>query len=398
MFSPDAIIKAIQQVVGPASPDYPIALHEPDFRGTHAWAYVKDCLDSGWVSTAGCWVTRFENELCSITGATHAVAVTNGTVALRLALHLAGVRAGDEVLLPPLSFVATANAVSHLGAVPHFVDIDPSTLAMSPTALDAHLQQVADRRGTHLFNRQTGRRLAAILPVHVFGLPADGVALRQISDAWGLPLVEDAAEALGSWRGGTHCGLFGLVGTLSFNGNKLITTGGGGALITNDSELAQTARHLSTTAKRPHPWEFEHDVIGWNDRLPNLNASLGVAQLEDLDRRLAAKRRLAQKYTEAFKLIEDVELLTESPGTRTNNWLLSIRLTTKDVSIARTLRDHILEHAHAKGILLRPIWRSLHTLPMYQNCPAGILSEAEDQAYRLISLPSSPQLSTGFVP
>ena len=220
-------------------------------------------------------MSRFEQELASATGAAHAVAVTNGTVALRLALHLVGVGPGDEVLLPPLSFVATANAVAHLGAVPHFVDVEPTTLAMDPSVLAERLEKLAERRNGRLLNRQTGRRLAAVLPVHVFGHPADGMALRQVSDAWELPLVEDAAEALGSWRGDTHCGLFGAVGTLSFNGNKLITTGGGGALLTNDAELAQRARHLSTTAKPTHPWAFEHDAVGWNDRLPNLNAALG---------------------------------------------------------------------------------------------------------------------------
>ena len=245
------ILEAIRHVVGPSSTKEPIPLHEPDFRGTSALAYVTDCLDTGWVSTAGQWVTRFEQELVSATGAAYAVALTNGTVALRLALHLVGVGLGDEVLLPPLSFVATANAVAHLGAVPHFVDVDPNTLAIDPSALALRLDQVAERRDGQLLNKQTGRRLAAVLPVHVFGHPADGEALRQVADAWGLPMVEDAAEALGSWRGHTHCGLFGCMGTLSFNGNKLITTGGGGALITNDDELAE-ARHLSTTASS-HP-------------------------------------------------------------------------------------------------------------------------------------------------
>ena len=288
MSQAQSILKALRQVCGSDEPGQPIALHEPDFSGTQAWAYVRDCLDSGWVSTAGQWVSRFEQELCSRTGAAHAVAVTNGTVALRLALHLVGVSADDEVLLPPLSFVATANAVAHLGAVPHFVDVEAGSLGMDPTALSARLEAVAERREGGVFNRSTGRRLAVVLPVHVFGHPARIQELRAVAEAWGLPLVEDAAEALGSWLDGTHCGLFGAVGTLSFNGNKLITTGGGGALLTQSAELAQRARHLSTTAKLPHPWAFEHDAVGWNDRLPNLNAALGVAQLKDLERRLEA--------------------------------------------------------------------------------------------------------------
>lgn len=390
--SPTAILEAIQQVVGPSSPEQPIALHEPDFRGTQAWAYVKDCLDTGFVSTAGRWVSRFEQDLASATGAAHAVAVTNGTVALRLALHLVGVVPGDEVLLPPLSFVATANAVAHVGAVPHFVDIEPSTLAMDPAALDERLEQLAERRDGRLVNRQTGRRLAAVLPVHVFGQPADGVELRRVADAWGLPLVEDAAEALGSWRGETHCGLFGALGTFSFNGNKVITTGGGGALITNDAELAQRARHLSTTAKLPHSWAFEHDAVGWNDRMPNLNAALGVAQLEDLGRRLKAKRLLADRYRDAFARLKGVELTPEVAGCRRNHWLVALRFTAADPSEAERQRLRLLEAAHAAGLLLRPVWKPLHQLPMYADTPRGALPVAEDQVPRLVNLPSSPQL------
>jgi perosamine synthetase len=386
------ILEAIQQVVGTSSRDQPVALHEPDFRGTEAWTYVKDCLDTGWVSTAGQWVSRFEQQLASATGAAHAVSVTNGTVALRLALHLVGVGPGDEVLLPPLSFVATANAVAHLGAVPHFVDVEPITLALNPAALVERLEQVAERRDGQLLNRQTGRRLAAVLPVHVYGHPADGMALRQVADAWGLPLVEDAAEALGSWRGDTHCGLFGAVGTLSFNGNKLITTGGGGALLTNDIELAQRARHLSTTAKLPHTWMFQHDDVGWNDRLPNLNAALGVAQLEDLERRLQAKRQLAERYGAAFAGFEGVELVSEPEGCRSNHWLVTLRFTAADPAEAERQRLQLLEAAHAVGLLLRPAWKLLHCLPMFLKSPYGDLPVAMNQVQRLVNLPSSPQL------
>jgi perosamine synthetase len=391
-----AVLKAIQQVVGPSSRQQPIGLHEPDFRGTQAWTYVKDCLDTGWVSTAGSWVSRFEQQLCAITGAAHAVAVSNGTVALRLALHLVGVGPGDEVLLQPLSFVATANAVAHLGAVPHFVDVEPAGLGMCPTALAERLEVVAEWRDGQLVNRESGRRIAAVLPVHVFGHPAEVDQLRAVADAWGLPLVEDAAEALASWRGGNHCGLFGAVGTLSFNGNKLITTGGGGALLSNDADLAQRARHLSTTAKQPHPWAFDHDAVGWNDRLPNLNAALGVAQLEDLDRRLAAKRQLAQLYAQALSGLEGVEPVAEPVGCRSNHWLVSLRLTASEPAEAEALRLQLLEAAHGAGLLLRPIWTPLHQLPMYQACPAGPLPVTNDQAPRLINLPSSPQLVEGW--
>lgn len=394
--SAETVLEAIQQVVGSSSTDHPIVLHEPDFHGTEAWTYVKDCLDTGWVSTAGQWVSRFEQLLCSVTGAGHAVAVSNGTVALRLALHLVGVGRGDEVLLPPLSFVATANAVSHLGAVPHFVDVEPTALGLCAVALAARLESVAERREGGIINKETGRRIAAVVPVHIFGHPAEVDQLRTVADSWGLPMVEDAAEALASWRGGTHCGLFGSVGTLSFNGNKLITTGGGGALLTNDGELARRARHLSTTAKQPHPWAFDHDAVGWNDRLPNLNAALGCAQLEDLDRRLESKQLLVQRYAHAFAGLEGVELLEQPRDCRSNHWLVSLRFTADDPVDADAERVSLLEHAHSVGLLLRPIWSPLHQLPMYEACPAGSLAIAENQAPRLLNLPSSPQLLESF--
>jgi perosamine synthetase len=391
-----AILQALRQVCGPAGPAQPVALHEPDFRGTQAWAYVRDCLDTGWVSTAGSWVSRFEQELCTATGAAHAVVVTNGTVALRLALHLLGVRAGDEVLLPPLSFVATANSVAHLGAVPHFVDVEPGTLGLDPRAVQRRLEDVAEWREGVLRNRDTGRRIAALLPVHVFGHPAAMPELLAVAQAWGLPLLEDAAEALGSWRDNTHCGLFGAAGCLSFNGNKLITTGGGGALLTNNPELARRARHLSTTAKVPHPWAFEHDSVGWNDRLPNLNAALGVAQLEDLPRRLEAKRRLSERYAAAFAGVAGVELVAEPPDCCSNHWLVSLRVTAPDPTEAEAQRLAVLEAAHAEGLLLRPVWTLLHQLPIYAQAPRGPLPVAEDQAPRLLNLPSSPQLLEGW--
>lgn len=392
----ESVLEALQHVLGFSSKEQPISLHEPDFTGTQAWAYVKDCIDTGWVSTAGSWVSRFEQELSTMTGARDVVAVSNGTVALRLALHLVGVGPGDEVLIPPLSFVATANAVSHLGAIPHFVDVEHDSLGMCPSALTARLEAIAERREGALLNRETGRRMTAVLPVHVFGHPAEVDQLRAVADSWGLPLVEDAAEALGSCRGDIHCGLFGAVGTLSFNGNKLITTGGGGALLTNDPALAKRARHLSTTAKQPHPWAFDHDAVGWNDRLPNLNAALGVAQLEDLDRRLDAKRQLALRYEEAFADLEGVELVAEPINCRSNQWLVSLRFTADDPLIAQASRLQLLERAHSVGLLLRPIWTPLHQLPMYESCPAGSLAVAENQAPRLLNLPSSPQLLEGW--
>ena len=370
-----------------------IPLHEPDFSGTQAWEYVKDCLDTGWVSSAGKWVSRFEEEICKYTGCKDAVAVANGTVAIRLALHVIGVEPGDEVLMPSMSFVATANAASHLGAIPHFVDIEEESLGMCPKALQKQLEKVGKQEGSRVINRVTGRRISAIVPVHIFGHPANLPAIKNIADTWGIPVVEDAAEALGSWNKSIHCGLFGKMGCISFNGNKLITTGGGGALITNDHELATKARHLSTTAKKPHQWEFEHDAIGWNDRMPNLNAALGVAQLEDLKRRLIVKRKLAEQYQSELQACEDIAFVTEPSGCHSNYWLVSVRITKEDTNEAKKIRDKILEACHDHKLQLRPIWKPMHQLMMYKDAPQGDLSKTNDQANRLLNLPSSPQLT-----
>ena len=294
------ILESIQKALGDIE-TRPISLHEPDFRGTKAWEYVKETIDTSWVSTAGSFVERFEESVRKITGAKHAIAVSNGTVALRLALHLVDVRAQDEVIVPPLSFVATANAVSHLGAIPHFVDIDNETLGMSCMALIKRMDEIAIRKNGSVFNKETGRRISAIVPVHIFGNPADIYGLKKIADSWNLPIVEDAAEALGSSLGGKHCGLIGDVGVLSFNGNKLVTTGGGGMIMTNSDSLASSARHLSTTAKLAHSWEIQHDQIGWNDRMPNINAALGLAQLECLNDKIIKKKQLFSQYANATK-------------------------------------------------------------------------------------------------
>ncbi len=386
------VLNALYNVLGSRSFDNPVYLHEPSFTGSNAWCYLKDCLDTGWVSSSGQWVNRFEQELAAFTGASHVVAVSNGTVALRLALHLVGVKPNDEVLTSPLSFVATANAISHLGAVPHFVDINSSTLSIDPNSLSDRLLEISKYDNGYLINRLTGRRLAAIVPVDVFGHPADLASLSSIADEWGLPLVEDAAEALGSTSGNIHCGLFGSIGILSFNGNKVITTGGGGALLTNDAFLAERARHLSTTAKIPHPWLLDHDSIGWNDRMPNLNAALGVAQMEDIQCKLSAKRLLSHRYQKAFNSVSGVEFLTEHPSCHSNYWLSTIRLTSTETSLVKDQLNDILSLSHASRIFLRPAWKLLHKLPMYTTAPRNDLDVAEDQSLRLINLPSSPQL------
>ena len=388
----DEIIERIEYVAGPSSSEQPVGLHEPCFEGTNAWSYVKECLDSGWVSTAGSWVNQFEEKLCAVTGAKHAVVVSSGTVALRLGLHVLGVSPEDEVIIPPLSFIATANAVAHLGAIPHFVDIEKETLGLCPVALTSRLRAIAERRKDIIVNKETGRRIAAVLPVHVFGNPAKVDELKRVSDSWGIPMVEDAAEALASYRDETHCGLFGSVGVLSFNGNKLITTGGGGALLTNNAELAERAKHLSTTAKKPHRWAFEHDEIAWNDRLPNINAALGVAQLENLEKRLGAKRLLAKEYKKAFNDMRKIELIQAAKRDITNNWLITLRFKERDPYEAESKRNQVLEKAHSKGMLLRPVWKLLNKSPMYRGCPSGELNIAENQVMRLLNIPSSPQL------
>ena len=370
-----------------------IHIHEPYFKGTKAYDYLKECIDSGWVSSSGLWVKKFENELKEFTGSKFVIAVSNGTVALRLALYLIGVRPEDEVIIPPLSFVATANSISHLGAHPHFVDIESSSLGMSPEALEKQLYKIAEKRGKEVFNKFTGRRIAAVVPVHVFGLPCKINEIKKICMYWDIPLVEDSAEALGSRvkvdNKYIHCGCFGEIGILSFNGNKIITTGGGGALLTNNEKLAKLAKHLSTTAKVSHQWDFYHDEIGWNDRLPSINAAIGCSQIEEINYRLKSKRALHSIFKNNFKDIQYAEIINETEYCISNYWLITLRLIVSDPN---ELRNNILSEAHKLKIYLRPSWTLLNQLPMYKRAYSGDLTEANFQSLRLINLPSSPQL------
>ena len=390
------LVDAIKQVIDEDVIKRPTSLHEPFFENTNAWLYLKDCLDTGWVSSNGSWVETFEKKICEVTNATYAVAVTNGTVGLRLALHLLGVKPNEEVIIPPLSFVATANAVSHLGAIPHFVDIETDTLGLCPIKLEAHLKQIALKRDGFIWNRKTNRRISAIVPVHVFGMPANICEIKKISKNWGIPLLEDAAEALGSYvvknSRKVHCGVVSEIGVISFNGNKIITTGGGGVLLFKNKKLAIKAKHLSTTSKISHPWEFDHNQIGWNDRLPNLNAALGVSQLEDFQNRIKAKIFLKNKYQKVFNLFKEVELINCDKDKICNNWLITMRFLNKDIRFVKKERDNLLKLAHSNKIFLRPAWKPLHLLKMYKNSPKGDLSNIENQQYRIINLPSSPQL------
>lgn len=382
---PQEIVQAIASVVGVG----PLALHEPRFCGNE-WCYLKECLDSTFVSSVGKFVDRFEDDLATFTGAKRAVAVVNGTAALHVSLLLAGVEAGDEVLLPALTFIATANAVAYCNATPHFVDSEERSLGMDAYALREYLSGTTQMRDGHCINRSTGRVIRAMVPMHTFGHPVDIEALLAVAHDFRLQLIEDAAESLGSTVGGRHTGTFGLVGTLSFNGNKTITTGGGGAILTNDLELGARAKHLTTTAKVPHRWNFLHDEVGYNYRLPNINAALGCAQLEQLPCFLSEKRRLFDRYQSRFAEVEGVRLVSEPAGCRSNYWLQTLLL---DESLSDQ-RDAILTATNDAGLMTRPVWTLMHRMPMYSNKPKAPLPVAESLERRLINIPSS----SGLVP
>ncbi len=377
------VVAAIRTVVG----EGPAALHEPSFNGNE-WLYLKECLDSTFVSSVGKFVDRFELDLANYTGAKHAVAVVNGTAALHIALKLAEVQAGDEVLVPTLTFIATTNAVTYCNAIPHFVDSEKSTLGVDTAKLHNYLIGHTEQRSGQCINKTTGRVIRALVPMHTFGHPADIDGLMAIAHDFNIAVVEDAAESLGSFYHGKHTGTFGLVGILSFNGNKTITTGGGGAILTNDSLLARRAKHLTTTAKLPHPWEFRHDEIGYNYRLPNLNAALGCAQLEQLPDKLAAKRALFASYKSAFAQVEGIKLINELPHCLSNYWLQTILL---DLNISDQ-RDAILKVTNDAGFMTRPAWTLMHELAPFKDCPRMDLTTAQFLTRCLINIPSSSNL------
>lgn len=382
--SVEATLAALRSVLG--SPERRISLHEPEFRGNET-AYVTDCIETGWVSSVGSYVDRIERDLAAVTGVGHAVATANGTAALHVCLMLAGVEAGDEVLMPALTFVATANAVAYIGAVPHFVDSEDRSLAVDADKLETHLRAVAEVRGGACFNRETGRVIRALVVLHAFGHSGDLDALAALADRWKLVLVEDAAEAIGSRYRGAHVGGIGRLSALSFNGNKIITTGGGGAVLTSDPDLAKRAKHLTTQAKVPHPWAFSHDAVGWNYRMPNLNAALGCAQLERLPDMLARKRDLAARYAAAFEGVPGVRFLTEPDGTQGNYWLNALVLDDPG------LRDAMLTALNDAGFMARPIWTLMHRLPMFEGAPRADLSTAERLEATVVNIPSSPALA-----
>ena len=366
----------------------PFPLHEPEFAGRE-WDYIKECLDTGWVSTAGNYVDRFEKAIAAYTGSPYAVATVNGTAALHTCLVLAGVGRDDEVLLPSLTFVATANAVSYCGATPHFVECEERSLGVDAVKLAVYLEAIAERTKDGCRNRRTGRRIKALIVMHCFGHPADLDPLQQICEQFGLVLIEDAAESLGSTYRGVQTGCVGKLGALSFNGNKIVTTGGGGAVLTRDSALASEARHLTTTARTAGGREFAHDRIGFNYRLPNLNAALGCAQFEELPRFLAAKRRLAAHYLEAFRDFAGGKILAEPAYGSSNYWLVTLLL--DDVS--QKFRMPLLEALERSGYLCRPVWKPMHLLAIYAACPRMDLAVTESIHRRGICLPSSARLA-----
>jgi perosamine synthetase len=377
------IVRAIKSVVG----DGQLGLHEPRFNGNE-WVYLKECLDSTFVSSVGKFVDRFEDDLANYTGAKRAVAVVNGTAALHIALRLAGVEAGDEVLLPALNFIAAANAVSYCQATPHFVDSEERTLGMDAVALGEYLSNITEIRNGLCVNISTGRVIRAMVPMHTFGHPVDIEALLAIAQNFHLQLIEDAAESLGSRVGGQHTGTFGLMGTLSFNGNKTITTGGGGAILTNDVELGKRIKHITTTAKLPHRWNFVHDEVGFNYRLPNLNAALGCAQLEQLPSFLRDKRYLFEQYQLAFANVSGVHVVAQPAGCNSNYWLQTLMLD----SAHAEQRDAVLAATNDVGLMTRPIWALMNRLPMYANSPRAPLPVAESLEHRVINIPSSSGL------
>ncbi len=382
----DILVSAIENVVGKAK--RPVQLHEPFFDGNES-AYVQDCVKSGWVSYAGAYVDRFEKMLAEFTDARHAVVMVNGTTALFICLKLAGVRHDDEVIVPDMTFVGTVNPVIHCGAVPHFADIDSDTLTLSPSKLETHLKSIAVKKGGKAFNRKTGRRISAVVPMHTFGHPADLDHLKQICDKYRLAMVEDAAQSLGSLYNGRHTGTSGLLSALSFNGNKIVTTGGGGAILTNDSKLAALAKHLTTTAKKPHPYEFFHDMAGYNSRMPNINAALGCAQMEKIESFISRKRFLASRYAKELKGISWIRFLDEPTYARSNYWLNTIILDAENEGF----RINLIDGLRNAGFMVRPAWRLMHELPMFGKFPKMDLSNAVSLQKRIISLPSSVSLA-----
>jgi aminotransferase in exopolysaccharide biosynthesis len=372
-----AIVEIVREIYGANQ----VPLHRPVFEGNER-RYLAECIDSNFVSSVGAKVTEFERMISEFVGCKYAVATVNGTAALHVALQLAGAVRDEEVITQAVTFIATCNALSYIGASPVFIDVDLDTMGMSPDALERWLATNAERAGGTVRNRHTGRRVSACVPMHTFGHPCRIERIAEICQTWGIPLVEDAAESLGSWSGGIHTGNFGCMGTLSFNGNKVITTGGGGMIVTNDAALAVRAKHLTTTAKVPHPYEFVHDEVGYNYRLPNLNAALGCAQMERLPEMLKIKAQVAHRYHEYFET-KGIQFFVSRDMSMSNHWLNAI------VADDHADRDAILQATNPLGVMTRPIWRLMSSLAMFRNCQTDGLANSHWLEDRIVNIPSS---------
>ncbi len=389
-----------QQIIDQIKTMYPgyagqgfVPLHAATFSGNEK-KYLNECIDTTFVSSVGEFVNRFEREIAGYTGAARAVVCVSGTNALHMALMLAGVERGDEVITQPLTFIATANAISYCGAHPVFLDVDRDTMGLSPAKMKSWIEAHAFVKDRQCYNRGTGRRIKACVPMHTFGHPVHLDELVALCREWHIELVEDAAESLGSFYKGRHTGTFGRVGVLSFNGNKTITTGGGGMLLFNEEnvELAERAKHLTTQAKVPHRWEFVHDAVGYNYRMPNINAALGCAQLECLPAYVESKRKVAAEYAAYFSQPEvqarygGIEFFSEPAECRSNYWLNAIILPDHEAQLA------FLTQTNDAGVMTRPIWELMNRLPMFGACECGNLSTAEWLADRVVNIPSSVRL------
>jgi len=359
----------------------PIPLHRPVFEGNER-RYLIDCIDSNFVSSVGAKVTEFENRVAEFTGAGYAVATVNGTAALHVAIALAGVKPGDEVISQALTFIATCNAISYAGAKPLFVDVDLDTMGLSPLALRIFLEANAEKRVDGTFNKHSGKRISACVPMHTFGFPCRIAEIAEICADWDIALIEDAAESLGSYVGSRHTGTFASMATLSFNGNKVITTGGGGMIITDDAEMAERAKYITTTAKVPHPYEFVHDEIGYNYRMPNLNAALGCAQMERLNEILAIKTKLADQWGVFFDQ-NDVRFVRAIDENKANHWLNTLVLDSREE------RDNFLKLTNDNGVMTRPIWTLMSKLPMFKECQTDGLENSLWLEDRVVNIPSS---------
>lgn len=354
----------------------------PVFAGNEK-KYLEECIDTTFVSSVGKFVDRFENEMAAYTGCKNAVVCVSGTNALHMSMMLVGVERDDEVLTQALTFIATCNAISYIGAHPVFIDVDKSTMGLSPDALKEWLMKNAEIKNGQCYNKNSGRRVKACVPMHTFGHPTRIVEIANLCEEYHIELVEDAAESIGSLYKGKHTGTFGKVGAISFNGNKTITTGGGGMMLFNDEELAAHAKHLTTQAKVPHRWEFRHDYVGYNYRMPNINAALGCAQLENLDKFIESKRQLALEYAEYFKSVEDIQFFTEPEGTFSNYWLQAVIL--KD----KAAQQDFLQQTNDNGVMTRPIWELMNRLPMFKHCENDGLENTIWFADRVVNIPSS---------